>query len=684
MKRCMVLICLTWSLHGELLIIKKDGQLFKPLTQEESIKYQTKINDILMKYQWPMCLNSSLTPDEVSNYLVSGKPHAEEQFIQKKLQEVIDPAQIDLQVMFVPTSIYELYVAYKILLVIERPLVPSINIDKGVIKALEINDAAKSKEMFHSVFARANQVFFVQDGVDGATSSTLANRDLTTYLFDLFPELQNQPDIASVSNIVHQKITTLIAKLSQDVLRKDFTILEINREPKNKILKKMVDLEYGARERNEALLIRGSKVINATNFDHLGQKLQLMGSTVRGTRAVRDVVLGLTSKEYSISFGQSLFSGYLNDTGACSYCFLDILSENKQPLFGYGLSLNKQEAFIDGNNGLFYIPALATLASLLSEGEFFHARTKVARMQKQDVKKIHGAAVDVSEFSDPNGVFLIQRNPAYQEELFSNFLVKHGYILQKGTEEALTPEEKNVMSQVLSSQEFLAQEYRKIRVLSGKLLRRLLRAGDRPIPGISEEELTTILTKGPTAQEYARLQKGLSLMALEPVTKDIVSLPGDQLLNQILQNRGLVVSADPGGAVKIGSGNSPGMLSGTVRAGGNVAPQNRMITEAKRRYSTWSQAQQQQDQELSQEAQAEQLQWMKRLRNQQLEPQRAQLESSNRQMSQVHQHEFHPQVPEYPAPKQWSMHRGQTPEQMAIAARAAQRALSRVARSAIR
>jgi len=112
--------------------------------------------------------------------------------------------------------------------------------------------------------------------------------------------------------------------------------------------------------------------------------------------------------------------------------------------------------------------------------------------------------------------------------------------------------------------------------------------------------------------------------------------------------------------------------------------QEQMMTEAKRRYSTWSQTQQQLDQVLSQEAQAEQLQWMKRLRNQQLEPQRTQLEQSNQQMSQVHQHEFQPQVPEHPAPKQWSMHRGQTPEQMAIAARAAQRALSRVARSAIR
>lgn len=98
-------------LHSEFVVVTKDkasGQ-FRPMTNAETLQYQDKISSVLLKYQWPMCIQSDLTPAEIAEYLAPNTPYAQEKFVQKKLQEAIGPDGADLHVMFAPDSFYQLF-----------------------------------------------------------------------------------------------------------------------------------------------------------------------------------------------------------------------------------------------------------------------------------------------------------------------------------------------------------------------------------------------------------------------------------------------------------------------------------------------------------------------------------------------------------------------------------------------
>jgi len=58
--------------HAELLIIKQDENGFAPLEDEDIDESDKIITDIVLKYQWPMCITSSLTKQEIDLLLTSG------------------------------------------------------------------------------------------------------------------------------------------------------------------------------------------------------------------------------------------------------------------------------------------------------------------------------------------------------------------------------------------------------------------------------------------------------------------------------------------------------------------------------------------------------------------------------------------------------------------------------------
>ncbi|MCX5923025.1 MAG: hypothetical protein NTU89_00485, partial [Candidatus Dependentiae bacterium] len=73
--------------RSELLIVKREHNLFKSLSEKERLKYGEGIAQIFLKYQWPTCIASQLTKEEQDELLTSGVPQAEEIFIQKKIKE---------------------------------------------------------------------------------------------------------------------------------------------------------------------------------------------------------------------------------------------------------------------------------------------------------------------------------------------------------------------------------------------------------------------------------------------------------------------------------------------------------------------------------------------------------------------------------------------------------------------
>jgi hypothetical protein len=69
----------------------------------------------------------------------------------------------------------------------------------------------------------------------------------------------------------------------------------------------------------------------------------------------------------SLSFGMSLFAGVVNDGGATAYSYM---RDENLDAYAVPVDLNK------ANSDLFYLPSLTALESLFGHGESFHARSK--------------------------------------------------------------------------------------------------------------------------------------------------------------------------------------------------------------------------------------------------------------------------------------------------------------------
>ena len=164
--------------QAELLIIKKENNQFAPLSSENAadIEAGKKIQEILLKYQWPMCIMSDLTEQEQDELLTSNKPFAEETFIQNKIKETL---QNDIyHIVFIPTTLYELFCIYltfktkdqqtPLKTAVESVIVAYINRlykpDKWEINLTKIlngeNAANTIKKEVFNVYKHANSLFF--------------------------------------------------------------------------------------------------------------------------------------------------------------------------------------------------------------------------------------------------------------------------------------------------------------------------------------------------------------------------------------------------------------------------------------------------------------------------------------------------------------------------------------------
>jgi hypothetical protein len=536
--KIIILCTFQVALHAELLIVKKENGIFKPLTQAETVEYEKKINAVLSKYQWPMCTTESLTKQEIAEYLSPDKPYAEEQFVQKKIREVIDPTEIDLHVMFVPTSLYELFCIDQSF---ETPRVQYQRITPSYEPALYAQDAKTAQSLLHKEFQNFNKIYFKSNETESVVGAI--NRELATYIFNQYPLLQGQVDILSLSNDFQAQY----AQSMQQNLRKKLLIENLTsemahalaQEPKTKIIEQVMDLEYEARKLNKALLLRGSNSVEKMAMGYLPyhaekhaesryKSFNLIGSTVYGTPTFKNALLGSYTSKYSISFGNSLFAGWFHDATACAYLYM---SADVGKLKSYGLLLDKQQYVENNNHDLFFIPPLETIASLYAAGEFFHPRTKVVDIKTKDDVIIRGMAKMISNrVIDPAHILLYPGNTTQHEARFSEFIIKNGRFLptQNGTD---------------TSQKFIEPlrahtvQQKTLRILGKKTLQRLARAGSDPIPAISQIQLFDILQNGPTQHEFALLTQALSNMSLEPVTSSVLSMSGENLYAVIIRNR---------------------------------------------------------------------------------------------------------------------------------------------------
>ena len=491
--KCILIISILFQislLQAELLIFKKTADGFlSALKNEESLKYGPMISKIILKYQWPMCTISKLTKKEQEELLIPGISDAEEIFIQRKINEII--TDLDIQVTFFPTTLYELHCIYEF-----------VNTDLGTINREGINFSKNSFEratmtayfeglqqdlrrgmreeirllnrifgnfresnnQILNQFGTYNQLFFdttvkyligpiMQDKkpIDLFTSE-----DISAYMYMNNKIIKKLIEIDHLFSLKEQcfNVSQTIEKNSEMILKK---ILEMFRTAsynealfgkvpesmffKNtnylmflnheNLIKSFMDAEYRAKSLNKAMLLRGTDLLNVDNLRNIYRGVKtskgaeeipapkILGTTMTNT--------GFNDNLYSVSFGQSLFAGIFFDKTACAFYFL-----KNSP--GYVLLIDKKEYVRSGNNGLFFIPPLSTIAALFGFGEFFHPRTKVPLSTVDEpIARITGFSERISY----HPLLFVIRNPLVHAEMFSEFVALNGIVLNLNEKQAV-------------------------------------------------------------------------------------------------------------------------------------------------------------------------------------------------------------------------------------------------------
>ena len=313
----IILLSCIFNIHAELLIVKKTDIGFSSLGAFDERNYD-EIADILLKYEWPMVItNNSLTEQE-QNELLTNQPYAEENFISQKLK-IINP---DYDVIFIPTCLFELFILRQIN---DKFVTPYGKNSHWFLNPLEIaikkaKTSIDIKNNYHAMYEeynQANDIFYVY-----THAYFYCNNFFLDTLFKQYPMLERSLDGLALSQAIENQSQNILDWLLQDKLsvpryngelglHKD-TIDSISQD--NKIIVQTMLLEYTARLENKGLLLRGSKKIDVI-INLNGGSIPVLGNSL-GSLTIFPNNRNYDEKPRSLSFGNSLFAGFVFDLGA--------------------------------------------------------------------------------------------------------------------------------------------------------------------------------------------------------------------------------------------------------------------------------------------------------------------------------------------------------------------------------
>jgi hypothetical protein len=483
------------SLHAELLILKQTEAGFAPLDDSDAPHRKT-IEDILLNYQWPMSSALALEPFRTRNELLettgdlftADKPNAEELFIEQEIQK--QTGNSSYRVIFFPTTLYELFVIFETFNSYSQnnPLQKALyNVNSAKKIDLEpifseYGDPQIVRTLIKDSYEEFNNLFF-----DESTSAhDYINSTLVRKILSLYPDLETSADSLRFADSIKEKneelLLTLLGNLAHlfktteidTCLTAKFQtpykkIEDLTQPEQQKIFKKIITLEYQARNLNKGLLLRGTSFEEFSPFTILehpnttllaGLPVPLSQQTSQKKHyPMEKAYAQKTNTPYSISFGNSLLAGIFLDYGACTYNYLTQTKE--LPGAGYALFIDKRQYIDNNNGGLFFISPLSNLTALYAQGEYFHSRSKAATHMKKSSYSRGGIIGLVSRIEDPTGVLLITRDPLKHGALFSQFLAENGSIIQVAEDETERFEED-----VLRAQQEAAKYLEAIQVLA--------------------------------------------------------------------------------------------------------------------------------------------------------------------------------------------------------------------------
>lgn len=288
-----------------------------------------------------------------------------------------------------------------------------------------------SSSYAYKEYNQANDLFYIY-----THAYFYCNNLLLDTLFKQYPMLQTISGGLELSQAIEDQSQIILAWLLQGKisvpryngelrLHAD-TIDSISQD--NKIIIQTMLLEYAARLENKGLLLRGSKKIDVT-INSKNEVITVLGNSL-GSLTILPNNRNYDEKPRSLSFGNSLFAGFVFDLGACAYAFLNQYN-------GYGLFINKKDYVQHQSNRLFFISPLAPITALFAKGEFFHSRNTIAN-------PVEGAFVEGIFGQDKLKQLIINRNPLHHAQLFSNYLADNMHIIshEGSFSSSLTPEEQ--------------------------------------------------------------------------------------------------------------------------------------------------------------------------------------------------------------------------------------------------
>lgn len=517
----VLLIAGAQQLYPEILIVKRVSNEFVPLDEKDIALHGKAINDIVLKYEWPMCIASKLTEAEQYELLAPNKPRAEEIFIQNKIQEV---AGSDYYVVFIPTTLYELFCIqqiaehYKTDTMIGRRLSEIKNDDytydrlnNPLVNVFERDtwnklpngqyDKVEVRRAVYSVYQKVNTNFY-----DPKESVYLAlNTILAKKLFELRPGFKKSNSAEQLSDLIEKEFKELVIPLVQiSSLAKimelklfhmrwsvgtmlvaisglksyrDDEYEELNkailegRGLWQQIVVRVIELDYESRRLNKATLFRTLRLFEAPTRYALGPtgRKVVLGNTMPFNDVCKDRI--------AISYGNSFFAGALNDFAACSGCILYHSRKDGIPMSSiYALLIDKKAYYENNQNDLFFIPPLAPIEALIQTHEFFHARSK-------SVTGFVGGGGCFSHVKyDWAGIFTAKRDPLRHAQMFSNYVAKNAriiYIPEGDMKKIGTTDEKKIMEVLSKNQEEVAKFYGEMYAMKSALAKKTERLRNR-------------------------------------------------------------------------------------------------------------------------------------------------------------------------------------------------------------
>ena len=445
LKALLLSIITVGLAQAESIVMKSTIYGMEALSDKDIATHGEVVSQVLQEYQWPMCQTSNLTPEE-QHELLSSEGN-EERFLEKKLNELIPETErdnFDFAVVFVPTTLYELFCTAEILRFYNKKtktffaqlclneinrnyikLLPALNnssSDLAVKIELESYDQRFHEFRQYNNLLRNPQLVLKYPILE-------SYRLFTLQLFKYHPPLELE---ATGSLAIHlgQKSMDLADYFIQNIIKEVDSSDGLASFPENgraqlqffknekqtKIIANHIKKEFRAHKQNQTLLVRGASTFDCTisTSDH-----KLIASTI----------LDEEMKPYSISLGSSLLTGIIHQTKVCPYSYLNLKQQYGHDIIGFALFVNKAKHYRNRNNKLLFILPLSTMANLNSRTAISHPRVTAATTEDTNTTcKVFGV-VNGIEIKDSSEVLLVRRDPLEHAALFFKYFVDHHEII---------------------------------------------------------------------------------------------------------------------------------------------------------------------------------------------------------------------------------------------------------------